>query len=199
MNSNQNEHTNPPPGDTLTAEQKQQVLQIARTAVEQYVRTGQTTPGSIPAILDEPRGAFVTLHDIRGNLRGCIGTFVADKPLGPTIYQMAVNACQDPRFVNQRLTPDELSGLIIEVSVLSALVPTDDALSLIPGVHGIYIRKGMHSGCFLPQVATEMNWSAEQFLSYCCSHKAGLPANAWQDKDTQVFLFTAEVFSESAT
>jgi AMMECR1 domain-containing protein len=46
----------------------------------------------------------------------------------------------------------------------------------------------------LPQVATETGWTKEEFLSYCCSHKAGLPAEAWKDPKTEVLLFTAEVF-----
>jgi AMMECR1 domain-containing protein len=39
-----------------------------------------------------------------------------------------------------------------------------------------------------------MGWSKEEFLSYCCSHKAGLPENAWKDPKTDIFLFSAEVF-----
>jgi len=46
----------------------------------------------------------------------------------------------------------------------------------------------------LPQVATEAGWSKEEFLSYCCAHKAGLPADAWKDSETEVYLFTADVF-----
>jgi len=46
----------------------------------------------------------------------------------------------------------------------------------------------------LPQVATETGWSKEEFLSYCCAHKAGLPADAWKDPETEVYFFTAEVF-----
>ena len=52
------------------------------------------------------------------------------------------------------------------------------------------------SGCFLPQVATETGWTKEEFLSYCCSHKAGLAPDAWEDEKTDIFLFTAEVFGE---
>jgi AMMECR1 domain-containing protein len=61
-------------------------------------------------------------------------------------------------------------------------------------VDGIYIKRGCASGCFLPQVATETRWSKEEFLSYCCAHKAGLPADAWKDPATEVYLFTAVVF-----
>ena len=86
----------------------------------------------------------------------------------------------------------------IEISILSAMQRTDDPSSLEPGVHGVYVLKGDASGCFLPQVATEQGWSAEQLLSRCCESKAGLPADAWKEPDTEVFLFTAEVFDESS-
>jgi AMMECR1 domain-containing protein len=49
----------------------------------------------------------------------------------------------------------------------------------------------------LPQVAEETGWSKEEFLSYCCSHKAGLAPDAWKDPKTEVFLFTAEVFGSA--
>jgi AMMECR1 domain-containing protein len=54
--------------------------------------------------------------------------------------------------------------------------------------------QGHLSGCFLPQVATETNWSKEEFLSYCCTHKAGLSSDAWREPETEIYLFTADVF-----
>ncbi len=65
--------------------------------------------------------------------------------------------------------------------------------------YGIYIKKGRAAGCFLPQVATETGWSKEEFLSYCCSHKAGLADDAWRDPQTEVYLFNAEVFGSPWT
>jgi uncharacterized protein (TIGR00296 family) len=64
------------------------------------------------------------------------------------------------------------------------------------GVHGVLVRRGFNSGVFLPQVATETSWSKEEFLSYLCAHKAGLSADAWKDKSTEIYIFSAEVFSE---
>jgi uncharacterized protein (TIGR00296 family) len=100
----------------------------------------------------------------------------------------------DPRFAANPIIPAELDDLDIEISVLSELKRTDDPMSLRLGVDGIYIKHGMASGCFLPQVADEIGWSKEQFLSYCCAHKAGLSADAWKDKETEVYLFTADIF-----
>jgi uncharacterized protein (TIGR00296 family) len=106
------------------------------------------------------------------------------------------SATSDPRFFANPITPRELKELDVEISVLSPLQRTDDPLSLRLGVDGIYIKKGRASGCFLPQVATETGWSKEEFLSYCCAHKAGLAADAWKDPKTEVHLFTADVFGE---
>jgi uncharacterized protein (TIGR00296 family) len=91
---------------------------------------------------------------------------------------------------------DELPGLRIEISVLSPMVRTTDPLSLIPGVHGVYIRRGGRSGCFLPQVAAEQKWDRETFLARCCEDKAGLPPDAWKEPETEVYLFGAEAFEE---
>lgn len=182
----------------LDDRQKQALLKIARDVVEAKV-TGKPQPpadaGDDP-VLNAPCGCFVTLHVV-GKLRGCIGTFQAKGPLCMTIVQMADAALGDPRFLSQPVRTNELGRLEIEISVLSPLVRTDDPGSLVLGKHGIYIRQGFKSGCFLPQVADQAHWSAEEFLSYCCSHKAGLPEDAWKDPETEVLLFTAEVFSEN--
>ena len=140
-------------------------------------------------------GCFVTLKNGE-QLRGCIGQFTADKPLIEMVCQMAVSSStHDPRFGGNRITPDELLNLDIEISVLSPMEKTDDPLSLRLGVDGIYITDGRVSGCFLPQVATETGWDEEDFLSFCCAHKAGLAPDAWKtDPGVEVYLFTAEVF-----
>jgi AmmeMemoRadiSam system protein A len=116
-------------------------------------------------------------------------------PLIELIVEMTIaSATEDPRFAGSRIKTSELNKLDIEISVLSPLKKTDDPLSLRLGVDGIYIKRGFASGCFLPQVATETGWSKEEFLSYCCAHKAGLEPEAWKDPETEVSLFTADVF-----
>jgi AmmeMemoRadiSam system protein A len=180
----------------LTDEQKKTLLNLARAVVESKV-AGKSAPAekSDDPVLKTPCGCFVTLH-VDGHLRGCIGTFQAAQPILDTVREMAEAALQDPRFLNQPLRKTDLPRLQIEISVLSPLEKTADPLSLELGKHGIYIRRGYASGCFLPQVATETGWTKEEFLAYCCSHKAGLPADAWKDPKTDVYLFTAEVFGE---
>jgi AmmeMemoRadiSam system protein A len=175
--------------------QKQTLLTVARDTVEAVI-TGEQIP---KPKADDPElnahcGCFVTLKN-KGRLRGCIGQFTSESPLIELVSEMAkASATGDPRFFANPITPGELEELDIEISVLSPLQRTDDPLSLRLGVDGIYIKKGRTSGCFLPQVATETGWSKDEFLSYCCAHKAGLPADAWKEPQTEVYLFTAEAF-----
>ncbi len=175
--------------------QKHALLKVAHDTVEAVI-TGKRLP-KVEA--DDPDlasylGCFVTLKT-GDELRGCIGQFVADKPLVNMVVEMTkASATGDPRFFDNQITPDDLAHLDIEISVLSELKKTANPLSLRLGIDGIYIKRGYLSGCFLPQVATETGWTKEEFLSYCCSHKAGLPEDAWRDTKTDVFLFSAEVF-----
>src|SRR5512142_691691 len=178
--------------------QKQILLTIARETVKAVV-TGSSGPAlqSGDLALTACCGCFVTLKT-RGRLRGCIGQFISDRPLIELVVEMAeASASRDPRFFDHPLTVGDLAHLEIEISVLSPLERTDKPLSLRLGTDGIYIKRGYAAGCFLPQVATETGWSAEEFLSYCCSHKAGLPPDAWKDPRTEIYLFTAEVFSST--
>jgi len=175
--------------------QKQTLLTIASDTVEAVIKQKPIEkPKSDNPELNAHCGCFVTLKN-KDRLRGCIGQFTSEGPLVELVVEMAkASATGDPRFFADPITPAELEKLDIEISVLSPLQRTDNPLSLRLGIDGIYIRKGCTSGCFLPQVATETGWSKKEFLSYCCAHKAGLPADAWKDPQTQVFLFTAEVF-----
>jgi AmmeMemoRadiSam system protein A len=179
----------------MNDQQKQTLLKVARDAVDAVIRQQKVAqPESDDPQLNAPCGCFVTLKN-RDRLRGCIGRFISDSPLIELVAEMAkASATGDPRFFADPITANELEKLDIEISVLSPLKRTDDPLSLKLGVDGIYIKKGHASGCFLPQVATETGWSKEEFLSYCCAHKAGLAADAWKDPKAEVYLFTAEVF-----
>jgi len=48
-------------------------------------------------------------------------------------------------------------------------------------------------GLLLPQVATEQGWDKTTFLEHTCL-KAGLPRDAWKEKGTEIYVFSAEVF-----
>jgi len=182
----------------MNDEQKKDLLQLAKGTVEAVVAgKALPEPKTDDPELKSHRGCFVTLKN-GDRLRGCIGQFTSDKPLIELVVEMAqASATSDPRFLADPVRTDELEELDVEISVLSQLKRTNNPLQLRLGKDGIYIKRGAASGCFLPQVATETGWNKEQFLSYCCSHKAGLSPDAWKDPDTEVYLFTAEVFGSS--
>ena len=169
-------------------------LQFARDVVAQAAH--QRDPRLVPEPPDAPphSGAFVTLHS-GGRLRGCMGTLSDALTLSEAVRHAATCAAlDDPRF--PALRPDELSDLHIELSVLSPPVPMSSIADLELGRHGIIVRRGGCRGLFLPQVATEHHMSKEEFLSRCCSEKAGLPPEAWRDPATEVLLFTAQILTE---
>ncbi len=182
----------------MTPEQQAAVLAIARRAIEDELGGPATEPLGDVELPESFGGVFVTLK--RGQrLRGCMGTFVPLGSLAATVDRMARTSCsEDPRFVHDRIGPDECDDIDIEVSVLEEPQRTANPTMLEIGRHGILIRRGACSGCFLPQVAQERGWSAEEFLTQCCATKAGLAPEAWKDPETEVSLFTAEVIRESS-
>lgn len=138
-------------------------------------------------------GCFVTLTT-DGNLRGCLGRFESDLPIYETVSIMtAQSALEDPRFAGNRLSINEIDNIHYDISILTPLEKCDDPENIVLGKHGIYIKSGFRSGCFLPQVATEQGWDIDQFWGYCCSHKAGLSYDAWRGSDVDLYTFTAEV------
>jgi AmmeMemoRadiSam system protein A len=180
----------------LEEQEKQLLLQIARSTIESYARTGKKPKLPPASQLSEnfksTRGAFVSLH-IKGLLRGCIGIFEGRGPLYQTISDMALAAgWEDPRFPG--LEESELTELEIEISVLSPLTKAC-AEEIEVGRHGIYVTKGFARGVLLPQVATEYCWDRETFLCQTCI-KAGLPANSWKEADTKIEVFSADIFKE---
>jgi len=182
-------------GAMFNRTQRKRLLQIARTSIEAYLKNGKPMEVSEKdALLNQTMGAFVTLHE-HGELRGCIGTMVGRQPLYLTVRDMAIEAAVgDPRF--SPLRPAELKNVEIEISALSPLEKVKSADDIVMGKHGVILKRGFSSGVFLPQVATETGWTREQFLSQLCAQKAGLAADAWKDPATELYVFTAEVFSE---
>lgn len=184
-------------GDTamLNKIQRKRLLKIARRSIESYLKTGKKLEvRENDPILEKDMGCFVTLRK-HGDLRGCIGNLVGDKPIYLMVRDMAVeSALRDSRFNQVELF--ELKDITIEISILSPLEKIDNPGKIQLGKHGVLIRQGFNSGVFLPQVATETKWSKEEFLSNLCSQKAGLSPDAWKDASSEIYIFTAEVFSE---
>jgi len=182
-------------GLKLSKEEQAHLLTIARQSVEEAVKHGNVSscePGDFES-LKKDRGAFVTLTE-NGQLRGCIGYTAAVQPLYETVRDAALSAAtKDPRF--PQVSENELPKLAYEISVLSPFKKISDINKIEVGRHGLLIRKGRYEGLLLPQVATDYQWDRLTFLQQTC-RKAGLPTNAWQDPDTDVFIFSAFVFGE---
>jgi AmmeMemoRadiSam system protein B/AmmeMemoRadiSam system protein A len=176
----------------LNEEEKKTLHHIAKTVIENKTRGKPVPDFKIESpILKENRGAFVTIQK-RGQLRGCIGYIEGHGPLHKTIEKMAEAAAfNDPRFTPVK--EKELPELDIEISVLTPLKRITDVNEIQVGKHGIYIKKEWLSGLLLPQVATEYAWDRQTFLEHTCQ-KAGLPSNAWKEKDTEIYIFSADIF-----
>jgi AmmeMemoRadiSam system protein A len=174
-----------------TVAERRTLLEVARAAVRAAAanRPPPALPDDVPAHLREPAGVFVSLHDARRALRGCVGTVLPDGPLGESVARMAVAAAtRDPRF--SPLTVEELPGLRVEVSVLSPMWRAA-AEEIDPAVHGVCVRLGRRHGVLLPQVAADRGWDRETLLAHVCE-KAGLASSAWRDSAAMLFAFTVE-------
>jgi hypothetical protein len=179
---------------SLSQRDKDELLKIARKSVESAVRDHKQyeySPVGFEALAQE-RGAFVTLKE-HGQLRGCIGYVAPVKPLSITVRDVAMFAAlRDTRF--RPVSAGELGALEYEISVLSPLRRVLDVKEIRVGQDGLIMKSGDTEGLLLPQVPVEEKWDRATFLEQTC-YKAGLPKNCWQDADTDIFRFTAVVFS----
>jgi AmmeMemoRadiSam system protein B/AmmeMemoRadiSam system protein A len=181
---------------SLTPEEQKEAIMIARKTLESYL-----VDGTIPDIfvsgrsLLEPLGAFVTLNKSSGELRGCMGQFISDGPLGQAIQDKAITAAvSDPRFLP--VTRSELDDLTIEISVLSPMRRISSPDEIEMGKHGVYIKQGDKSGTYLPQVAEQFNYNKEAFMNSLAANKAGIDMNSWKDGSAELYVYTAYVFEE---
>ncbi len=169
-------------------------VELAKTAVAYSVRTGNVLPEKeypkdIPDEMKEKRaGAFVSIHE-RGELRGCIGTFL---PCYSCIAEeVARNAREaslhDPRF--SAITEDELCDLEISVDILSEPEPVSSVEELDEKKYGVIVTDGVRRGLLLPDL--EGVDSVREQL-YIAKRKAGIAP----DKEVSVMRFTVERHSE---
>ena len=184
----------------LTEEEGKQGLELARAAIVKYLseHAKLKAPVDLPPSFEEKRGVFVTLNKY-GVLRGCIGYPYPVFALKDAIIDAAISAAvNDPRF--PPVTKEEFQEVTIELTILTMpqelkFKPRDLPWHIEIGRHGLIVKKGLYQGLLLPQVATECNWSAEEFLCQSC-WKAGLPQDAWLEKDTEVSTFEGQIFKE---
>lgn len=188
-----------PPEDKagLSAEHKRRLLQLARDSIRHGLEAGRPLHVSLvglPEALQAVRATFVTLLK-QGELRGCIGSLEAVRPLAEDIAHNAYAAAfHDPRF--PPLDSSELDKLAIHLSLLTPPEPMrftseqDLIAQLQPGVDGLILAEGGRRGTFLPSVWEQLPDPAE-FLRHL-KRKAGLPAGYWSDTLT-VQRYRAEV------
>jgi AmmeMemoRadiSam system protein A len=172
-------------------EERSLLKKLARNSIEKVLFGKEEEKLDLPDVLRKKMGAFVCLKT-KGELKGCIGYIRGQKPLDQTVKQMALEAAfHDPRFIP--LNEQEWNDTDIEISVLTPMKKIGSIEEIEVGIHGIYIEKNACSGLLLPQVATENNWDRETFLEYACM-KAGVSRDAWKSKDTDIYVFSADVF-----
>lgn len=179
----------------LSAQEKEQLLAISRSTLEDYLNKGKLYPVSrkdLSSNLKQPSGAFVSLY-IGGRLRGCIGNFAPEKALYVVVQEMTIAAAtHDQRFAPVEST--ELPYISVEISVLTPLQKISSIDEFQLDRHGIYMTKDDRSGTFLPQVAKETGWSKEDLLGHCSRDKAGLGWEGWKEAD--LYVYEAIVFGE---
>jgi MEMO1 family protein len=180
---------------SLSTDEKKILLNHARESIINNIKPTTTkTDGekSLPHALLAHFGAFVSVY-IDNNLRGCIGRMESDESIYSTIEKMSIaSSADDSRF--SPIRAHEIEKMSIEISILSPLRKISSISEIIPGKHGILIRKDFRSGTFLPQVADKTGWNTEEMLSQCSDRKAGLGPDGW--RDAEIFIYEAEVFSD---
>jgi hypothetical protein len=185
-----------------TLEDGKSAVNIARTAIEHHIQNQDVPEMEVPKHFMDKSGVFVTLNRYPDHtLRGCIGYPEPQFPLVDALIDAAKSAStRDPRF--PPINTKELKKIVIEVSILTppkllkAKKPADYKDQITIGQDGLIIEKGFNRGLLLPQVPVEWKWNVRDFLSQTCM-KAGLMSDCWFDKETKVFKFSAEIFTET--
>lgn len=170
------------------------LVQIVKEAIESKFFHNEFNYGKYKDIvqLQEKKATFVTLN-LRGHLRGCIGTLVANRSFLEDLVENAKAAAfSDPRFAP--LTLDEYEKIEIEISVLTTpkkLQYTDKydlKEKIIPFKHGVIIKHSYHQATFLPSVWDQLP-QFDEFISQLCQ-KAGMESNCI-NKNPMIFTYEA--------
>lgn len=181
----------------MSDERGKVLLPIARAAIASVFSLTHATDETAPW-LAEHGACFVTLTQ-GGELRGCIGTLQAHRPLLTDVKSNAVAAAlYDPRFAP--LSLDELDITEVEISLLSSTRPMEvqdeaDALAqLRPGIDGLIFEYSSYRSTFLPQVWEQLT-QPHHFLAQL-KRKAGLSSKFWSD-EVKLSRYTVTKWRES--
>lgn len=184
---------------SLNKDQQQLLLQVALDSIQHGLQTGKPLAVNLaeyPEELTEQRATFVTLEKHR-QLRGCIGTLEAVRPLVEDIAKNAFSAAfKDPRF--PALQAEEFDDLEIHLSILTPAEPViftseqDLLTQLQPGIDGLILEEGYRRGTFLPSVWESLP-EPRQFLRHL-KQKAGLSPDYWS-KNIRIYRYRTEMIS----
>ena len=187
---------------SLTAQEKETLLQVARSAIEAAVHRRTMLPLDLSLFseaLRQPGVCFVTLTRL-GVLRGCVGALEAYQALIEDVREHAIAAAlNDYRFPPVR--EDELEEIQIEISRLTrpqalAYQTPDELLSALrPHVDGVTLEDGWRRATFLPQVWEKLP-DKVSFLQHLCQ-KMGARPDLWREKPLKVQVYQVEEFHET--
>jgi len=179
----------------ISPEDQPRLIATARHALEARVRHLAIPDIDRTLAPDVRCGAFVSIFHA-GELRGCLGRLNPEEPIARLVAQLAqAVADSDPRF--DRVTPQELAGIDLEISVLTPEREIQSVEEIEVGTHGLIVEQGTSRGLLLPQVPGEHGWDREAFLDHACL-KAGLAADAWR-RGARLFVFEAQIFGERSS
>lgn len=173
------------------------LLTRARNAIAAALGATPHPESGHPA-LAKPGATFVTLTQ-RGNLRGCIGSLEAWRPLDEDVRANAQAAAfRDPRF--SPLSAAELERTRVEVSLLTPAVPmafsdeADAIRQVRPGIDGMILECQGRRGTFLPQVWESLP-EPNQFFSHL-KQKAGFASDFWSS-DVKLYRYEVQKWKET--
>jgi uncharacterized protein len=164
--------------------------ELAKKAVEEYVRNRRilTPPVDMHSDFVSRAGVFVCLK-IRGELRGCIGTFhpCRDTLFEEIVFNAIAASTEDPRF--SLVQPEELAEITYTVDILSEPEKISDVAHLNAKKYGIIIVKGHKRGLLLPDLEGVDTVSDQIRIT---KMKAGIRP---EDKEVEIFRFTVDRYN----
>jgi uncharacterized protein (TIGR00296 family) len=120
-----------------------------------------------------------------------VGYPYASKTIKEALIDSAISAAlHDYRF--PPVSAEELTRIAVEITLLTQPKRIDGPADIVVGKHGVIVKKGSQQGLLLPQVATDFNWTPQEFLDQTYV-KAGLNL---REPNAEIFVFEGQVFSE---
>jgi AmmeMemoRadiSam system protein A len=178
---------------TPQSSDEKRIPALARGAVEVFISQGRVIEPatfSETSMLRRPSACFVCIKTLGRELRGCIGTFEAEKnTLAEEVVANAIKAAtRDPRF--RPLSKDELPAMRYSVDVLGSLEPARFE-ELDPAVFGVMVvaQNGSQRGLLLPNIESIKTADAQVRVA---AGKAGIPP----DEPLKLYRFRTRRFGE---